>query len=557
MSSSKRKRKRNKFNAPRATTRNNSNPSSRRSNRADREAQSEVAPVKDTERNNTFGGNSIEWYSRYPNLLMAAGSIPYPYKPGMDLPVGYIKTNPSQTDAANVSVGLPGVLVLTWQPAVGLSNSPTSPASIVGKEVYAKVREKFSGSIDADAPDFVIYLMALDSIFSFIAHLKRIYRIINAYSPENYIVPDGLLRAFDFTVAQIQDLRQHKMELFQRINELVLMTRKFKCPRILDIFNRHVWLNDHVYTDAATIKSQFFLFSQTGWYKFTMLNVPNTAPAVQAGGLSIVAPTLTSTGVVESLYQFGRSLIDALAASDDGYLISGYLMRAYEGVPDFYVDELLLNEELVPKYNEEVLSEIENAHVLPDGYSQLDNTVYQDPSSNSIIAEPYVRYPKSSNAYKLGWDGIRPRYSSRSDVPTVAETVIHSRLMTYPGPFYDENDLSVQSSLICCSEILTQMWILGKTPGVGGANPFHWHRFASEQYVDISDTASPAALRALQAALTVSQWDWCPLLLVTVGNATSSETVIVGDSHNVTTTSLEELRNLNAVCMYSLFGAFQ
>lgn len=118
------------------------------------DAQTTKGYVADTEKHNTFGGNAIEWYSRYPQLLLGAGQIPYPYRPGMTLPLGKFYNN--NTDVVN-NTTIPGLLRIDWIPSVGQSDSPTSPISIVGKEVYAKVREKFSGSLDADAPDFVIY----------------------------------------------------------------------------------------------------------------------------------------------------------------------------------------------------------------------------------------------------------------------------------------------------------------------------------------------------------------------------------------------------------------
>lgn len=511
--------------------------------------------VADTEKNNTFGSNAIEWYSRFPNLLLSAGSIPYPYKPGMEIPWGVFKTQGAQTDPAVVSTTIPGVFSIHWWPSIGISEGPTSPASILGKEMYAKVREKFSGALDADAPDFVIYMLALDSIFSYIASLKRVYRILNAYSPENYVIPDGLLVALGYNNAQIQALRQHKMEFFQRINELVLMTRKFKCPRILDLFNRHVWLNDHVYTDAPTIKSQFYVFRQHGWYKFSMQPVPNVTPTVQAGAVTIVQPTLGGTSVVQDLYEFGRGLIDALASSDDGYLISGYLMRAYEGYPDFVVDELLLSEEIVPKYNEEVLSEIENAHTIPSGHTALSTNVYQDPSTNSIISHPTVHYAPNSSAINLRFDGVYPRFNARSDNPTVAESTIQSRMMSYILNMTVDSEGYGTANILCCTELYGQFQLVTPYATSTGIQ-YTTDTIGSEFYTNMAHGSAISVVHELDSILQLSQWDWMPIILVILQDNNAQIVNVVGDIHNVTTVSLETLKNLNTVCLYSLFGSF-
>lgn len=517
----------------------------------------ESKAVRDTERNNTFGGNSIEWFSRYPNLLMAAGSVPYPYKPGMEVPLGYAVEDPSaSTDYELFEYPIPGIITIDWFPTLGTSNSPTSPISIVGKEVYAKVREKFSGNLDADAPDFVVYFVCLDSIFSYIASLKRIYRTLNAYSPENLFTPDGILRALGFNDYAVDFLRSRKMELFQRINELILMTRKFKCPRIMDLFNRHVWLNDHIYTDAPSIKAQFYAFNQKFWYYFAMVPVPGSTPQVSAGGAYTKFFSPPSSGdVIDYLYKFGRDMIDALASSDDGYLISGYLMRAYEGYPEFTVDELLLGEELVPKYNEEVLGEIENSHSIPGGYTTIDCYVAQDPSTNAIITNPTITYPADSDVVTHQLYGVFPRFSSRNDVPTVAETTINSRLMTYLGERTTQGEYKFEA--ICCTELVINYKMTYVRFNKSHAPTWYGHAYSSELVCDITASTERKELLDLTVMMQSSQWDWCPLLWVfIVSNTGYRFNTIIGDTHNFTTTTDETLRNINTVCLYSLFGTF-
>lgn len=346
------------------------------------------------------------------------------------------------------------------------------------------------------------------------------------------------------------------MEFYQRINELILMTRKFKCPRIMDIFNRHVWLNDHVYTDAPTIKSQFYIFNQYAFYKFSMVEVPGSDPSITAGGLvSTSLYPIPDTSTVQYLYQFGRNLIDALAASDDGYLISGYLMRAYEGVPEFYIDELLLGETLIPKYNEEVLSEIENLHTLPAGATVIQNTVAQDPNSNSIICQPTATYPVGTSAVRYRLDGIYPRFNARSDNPTVAESVINSRMMTYIEPFSTIDGTSGTAKILCCSEIVVgiNMCIQHQT---NSGNAWTFQTFVSDHVVDLTHGVLKGELQALGWIMDSVQWDWMPMIMVKIVAEDFGYVKLLGDIHNYTSTTVETLKNLNTVCLYSLFNAF-
>lgn len=495
--------------------------------------------------------NDVSWYSRNPTLLAAAGSIPFPYRPGMFVP--WITTD--TTGKSVTDIAIPGIVSLNWYPTVGYSQTPTDPASIVGKEIFAKVREKFSGSIDADAPDFVIYVMALDSIFSYIAMLKRVYRILTAYTSENHYIPDALLRATGLSAAQITDLKNHRMQLFQCINELVFMTRKFNIPAVFDIINRHYWLNDNVYMDADSINSQFYVFRCLGYYKFEMKTI---GEGIQAGGLTMTRLPTGSADYTEKLFAYGRELIDALASSDDAYIISGYLMRAYDGTPAFSVDELLIDEKLIPHYDPEVLIQIENALPLLVGSSYtttvtLENDVTQDPSTNSVVCVPTVTGDKPYWMTKNQWN-IGGYVSIRSDQPTVADVTIATRLKM--GVKNDQStDTAFNYQVVCGSEILDviSVWYYTK---VGTANPV----LSTVDILGQNELSFTNPEYDIIVALSVFQsFDWHPIvpLIVETNTAGTFYTpVICGDVHNLTRLDAEMLEQLNRVCLYSEFNAY-
>lgn len=494
--------------------------------------------------------NDVSWYSRNPSLLMAAGSLPFPYRPGM----GFQWITPSIGDAvSNSTQNIPGVCVLNWMPTVGYSQAATDPASVVGKEMFAKVREKFSGSIDADAPDFVIYVMALDSIFSYIAYLKRLYRILTAYTSENHFIPDGLLQAMGLTSQVIVDLKENRMQLYQIINELVYMTRKFNVPAVFDIINRHYWLSDNVYLDADTVNSQFYVFNCVDYYKFSLQETPDKA---QAGGLSMVTITYPTTGSVEYLFQFGRSLIDALAGSDDAYIISGYLMRAYEGSPVFQVDELTIDDRLVPHYDTEVLMQIENASPLMYGTSistTITNSVSQDPKTNAVLCKPHATgtQPTWLNGNVWKQDNF---LSIRSDSPTVADVTIATRLKM--GVSNDSSTASTFSyDIICGSEILKGIEVYYTFSSADGSVE---NKRVSLGAVNVYDVTQ-STMTQITALAALESFDWHPILtgiIFATSSKTLTYTMMLGDVHNATLLTSEVLRQLNRVCLYSEFNAY-
>lgn len=493
--------------------------------------------------------NDISWYTRNPILTQTAGSFPFPYRPGMGVQLG---------GNQNSFLSVPGALTLRWIPSIGKTQYPTDPANIAGKELYAKVREKFSGTIDADAPDFVIYLLALDSIFSYIGMLKRLYRVMAQYSPDNRFMPRGLFSALGFNVSRDFDaLLRDRIKLCQNINELVGMTKKFHCPAVFDLMNRHYWMNDNVYTDAATIDSQMYCFVQAGFYQYAQVNTP---AGVLAGGLSMKQTPFASTStdsLCDVLFNFGLTLIRALAESDDAYLISGYLSRAFEGTPDFVVDYLPINELFQPVYQEEVLSQIENASwisnnyiVLPDACTQIS----QDPSTNSVLCTMTV------DSAATGYDNLVTApviISSRSIAPTAADCVIMTRLKSYSTQ--QTVAATTSRTIYCGTECVVSCEIrqFNFASSSGGITVLY------VPYLSKFDAGSKLSdgLNALFNGAVLANFDWHPLTLVDNTNANSGVTAnagyyVMGDIHNVTTITLEQLQNLNTVCIYSEFNAF-
>lgn len=548
--------------------------------------------------------NDISWYSRNPNLLLAAGSFPYPYRPGMDIGIIHpwkpntpgTGTNTEYPPIKQINkVHIPGVLSLSWIPTLGVSTSATDPATIAGKEMYARVRAAFSGTLRADAPDYVIYLMCLDSLFSYIGWLKRVYRTLSAWSPENYALPDRILNAMGLYNSDISSLREGKTRLWQYINELVLQSRKFTCPAVMDIFNRHYWMSDNVYTDAPTIASQMYLFNLRAVHKFKMVDSADPTP-VPAPGTEIVelpqyiasstAPTVMTP---EIFYSFGRSLIDALVEWDDSYQINGYLMKAYQGAPQFVVAEIAQDEMLTPVYVEEVLTQIENSRTIPGATSYYDPTtkqydsidkpyanfgLYQSVTYNTVISNPKMSVFDFHGMMTYGGWKADPMLSIRSDSPTVADNVIATRLQATvlkavpSADWKDQTDADPWELTISCGTEVPLGWKLIEDdnakewtwdPNV----PFRGGIGRSIPQVPVYTIVDTGITADSLDYLKLIQFDWHPFIVMTAlkPNVSGTEYVIaspyvIGDTHNITVISREDLINLHRVCVLSELNAF-
>lgn len=513
--------------------------------------------------------NDMSWYSHYPELLESTARVPFPNRPGMEMQMGELGLTIGNLSHPSVTYQVPGVASMFWIPAFAKSEKATDPMSIAAREIYSKVRSKFSSSLDADAPDFIMYLGALDSIFAYIGALKRIYRVLDVYTPNNYILPDGLLQGMNISPETVNELRIHKANFNFAINQLVRMSHKFHLPATMDLFNRHYWMNDNVYTDAPDINSQFYVFVQAGFYKFAELNTPDS---VLAGGLTLVeAPwgslvEWTSQTPVADLYKFGTDLIDTLSAWDESYTISGYLLRAYEDAPQFIVDELDIHPEFNPVYVPEVLAQIQNSKgVMKTNAVSINNfgtmDVTQDPKTNAVLYNPSV---KTQYVYSPEAINLENIINLQSMNPTTEQVVIATRLHPVIDGTIDETEGAYH--ILCGTEIPMAWQVRIYSMNTSG---YGWAMYGVEQ--DKVFSVTPGATRpgwtgnevnALMALDAFEAFDWHPLVRAIYATSLAGSDQVAtacyirGDVMNITSIDDEAMFNIHKVCTYSEFNAF-
>lgn len=512
-------------------------------------------------------------------MLVAAGQFPYPYRPGMEIDL----TGP-QTDGK--AFRLPGVMSLSWVPSFGNSSESTDPASIAGKEFYGKVRAAYSGALDADAPDFMVYVGGLDSIFTYIGWLKRLYRMISTYAPDNLDLPEALIAATGFkSIADQKDMRANKTRFWQGINELILMSRKFKCPAVMDLFNRHYWMSDNVYADAPSTRAQLYVFNLEAVYMTKQVMEASTGTEPVQGLQLTPIPKQKKSGdasIVDTLLNFGLSLIQAFDTWDSAYTISGYLQRAFEGTPSFVVAELLQDELITPSYVPEVLLQIENARcvwlqdVCSSNVAGVDSQlkamcdaaiVTQNTITNAVVSNVDFTYSENNSRNSLafaiyGWmpDTVAPAFNIRSEMPTVADSVIASRLHAHVDVLATNtatNTYAFKYHIVAGTEILLGMAVMKKS---GSAS---WTAEKVQQLVADSmvTKGSGEATRFTQAPVaTIEQFDSHPVVYsANMTGGTNDPNIIVyphTDVFNLTKITVEMLQNLHKICFYSELNSF-
>lgn len=490
--------------------------------------------------------NDISWYSHYPDILSAAANLPFANRPG------------SVVQLAGANYTIPGVIQLGWIPSVGYSDSNSSPASVTARELYARVRSSFSGELPENGPDILMYLLALDSVFTYIGHLKRVYRTLNSYSIYNYQIPDACLNAMGFQSAAIEELRSDLPRFNSIINQLIYMASKFKCPKVFDLFDRHYWMTDNVYTDDATIASQLFVFNVEYLYQWD--GTGSTGTQLKAVLVPRVKQTYGSD-LIDSLFKFGTRLLDALTGDDDALTISGHLVRAFDGVPQWSPTQLGFDEVLNPVYVPEVLPQIENAFASRlSTNAKADLVISQDPNTNTIIHKPV----------RTGTTGSVPGHINNAVLnlksldPSAQEVTIATRLASYVdfegsviAPVVDGDTTSY--AILCGTELVTAITLYSGTDISGTFNSYF------ETSYDVSSTSISGSkmfdlATQFDAVVEMGSFNYHPIsvskIIRTAGSSTTTFVNVFADVKNLAFPSFHDLYEIHKVCCYSELNSF-
>ena len=275
--------------------------------------------------------NDPSWYALNPQLLKDAASYPYAWPLGNKLNLGDKGTLINKGS-------LPGILVMNWAPTIGYSTDGTSPVNVASINTYTKVRHDNSGHANYDHADYMIYLLAMDSVYAFHSWMRRVYGCMLTYSNTNRYYPRAIVQAmgvdFDALQSNLADFRQY-------INTYAIKASALAVPANMSFMTKHYWMSEGLYYDSQQDKPQTYLFNPLGFYKFELVNVSDLD--VPHGALKFAnlfynegAENVTIPGCKQdqllNLYDivaYGDSLLAPIISDEDFGIMSGDTLKSF------------------------------------------------------------------------------------------------------------------------------------------------------------------------------------------------------------------------------------
>lgn len=490
-------------------------------------------------------GNPVSFYDKYTQFAHDAAKLP------MALPLGAnytVKRESIETgEIFNYTYNQPGIMVLKFAPTVGFSDSANSPMNASSINYYARLRQTQKAFGDYDHQDLTIMMLAIDSAAMFHALGRRIYGLLTDMTPLNRYYPRGLVGASGI---QFTDVEKTIQDFRAFLNEYAIQLQQYGIPKGISLIERHQWMCEGIYTDSESSRAQTYMFVPTGFWQYS---------ATGAVGSELVwvpyPPFETNTSQTITIADFmalGRQLISALQNQADFAVMAGDLYAYYntsELMQLPYVEERYA---ILPKYDEIVLSQIENATIVGGWATGYTPIITQDPSVGRGVL---IFKPVCDMGVHTPVDTLRLNF--HHDNVTEDDVLEATRLMC--KPFSDQTATPSNTSFYINyfgSEIVMGLKIYAINPTTQGFRAIN-----IDSMTVVIGASSPAQeyLNAYTNILYLQKFDWAPRVELFWSNSTAATDIYLGSSwdvDNMAPIADWQLENINTAALYSLFAAW-
>lgn len=534
--------------------------------------------------------NDPAWYARDPQVIRDFASLPFGNPLGAKLP----------NDVASIgSSSISGIMTLNYGPAIGVADSENSAVNVAMRNIYSYVRHANSGHSNYDAPDLMLYLLAMDSIYMFIAWMKRLYGQMMLTTVYNRYYPKALLEServdYDDLQANISDFRGF-------INLYIAKVGSLAVPNSMSYMARHTWMTEGLYVDDPTTpKAQTYKYVPGAFFKFALYEDPDSGLTrgilQQTGQIYDAAGQLVRLRTLQDIMNLGNELINPILANEDMNIMSGDILKAFTDAGIVKLTGITENYIVLPTFSQEVLSQMENASVFSGGYGiAIDQKT--EVGTGYLVSEPIVSV---HNILNLNQDisGAFQKEISGNDIQQMVECYQGTRLLNMHIQDVPADAVMVATRLLatvstdssltgsaiggrllaraklssCGSEIVIGAHMWSYTYTNQGAKLIDSQFATSQLYTAVIPEQVPTlgtsvfqiALMVLPTLAQLTQYNCYPMVYPTFVcwdqdqaiSGIAQASCVFGDIANYTTVSEDNIQNMNDIALLSEFSVPQ
>lgn len=313
--------------------------------------------------------NDPAWYKPTDQMVKDVTSLAFNQATGLRLDWG-------TKNMGGAMPSIPGVAVLNLHPTVGKSIDQNSAINVAARQIYSFVRHMNSGSKNYDPTDLMMYLMAVDNLYSFHAWMRRTYGLLQVYAYNNRYYPLGILHGMNINAEDIMNF----LPTFRAyINMFALRASTLCVPNVLSIMKRHYFMYEGVWMDSSSVKGQVYAFNPDGFYHWDKNQ--------QGTKLSYVALDEASEGSMKFTFirDMGNQMLNSLLNEEDVGIISGDILKAFGVGSLWHLPDTPEDYMASVSFNAEIMTQIHNATIVE---SVSGDAITQDLSGDG----PIIKY---------------------------------------------------------------------------------------------------------------------------------------------------------------------
>lgn len=358
--------------------------------------------------------NDWRYYAISEQLAKAVGNIPFNLLPGRPLSINAQGTVEGKTWSDGTMTSLPSVMQVSYIPSIGYSDTGEAAINIAAKRLYTFVRHANSGAKVYEAPDLMMYIIAMENCYRLWWEARRAYQVCTTYEADNRNLPLVLGGALNLDVSgSAGSLAQANFEL----NDLRNKINSFWVPNIFNSFKRASVITNGVFMDSDSMRGQFYVYTMAYYYKFS--------GRTSETGSQLVA---TGTGSAYSLLDkisLVRDAINALIVDDDINTMSGDMMKAFKDSDRFSLPEVPSIDKLQIAFDEDILAQIENSCSISIVTTPVSLNITQ--SNANIVFKPIARVSTTLGIFEQLMWGSNKLFNSHVNNPDFKQVLEWTR----------------------------------------------------------------------------------------------------------------------------------
>lgn len=495
---------------------------------------------KTSNKNDKVWRNDPHWYAPSEQIAKDLASIPFNVIQGTNWDFPY-DTDLGSND--NNLVGTPNVMVIDYTLYNGLAgiNSETDGINMAAKQLYTTIRKSNSGAKVYEAPDLMMYILAMREIYALYFYIKRIIGIVNTYTFMNRVFPDGILRSMNWNESDIDEARSNIASYRGRLNILASKINSFAVPKYFKVFMRDAFTASYVFSDAPTLTGQFYIMNLKGTRRWS------STDSVQGSSL-VWEPTERS--MIDLLDQLDTSL-NALFYDTDVNTMAGDIVKAFGTDGLYHVEECPLDYSCVPVYDEDVLNQIQNMAWIPIRDLIQDNSELDVTQQSQNIKSGFKVNLESYRGGNYAATHSKYMINSHKDDPSYMDILEWTRMMNVILDYADD-----ESYVVGGAELYLDVRLFQQCGD-------YWVEDNIQQDLDVDTNSSEQStfinkIGNLRSVIRLGAFDWHPFIYLfnlgaDEGPGEYGLVSFYGDVKKSTLVSSDTVKRIHDAAIYALF----